>query len=202
MRHLSTRFGSGLRRVFSREEFQTRLISPALTRCCSKLGVLVDDFDRGHDISFWRDKFNDVVGSAKQFSEGFENREKLFDLLPKSQEELPAKSMKDALQVAWLKLSDPEVKEKYVSFNRSIRLGRILEDLDTFAACTAFMHNNTGTDIDSYKSPLVIVTAMVDQIDVRQAIIDPNRDLRMVGYVSWAGSTSMEITMKLQQQPE
>ena len=59
-----------------------------------------------------------------------------------------------------------------------------------------------GTDIDSYKSPLVIVTAMVDQIDVRQAIIDPNRDLRMVGYVSWAGSTSMEITMKLQQQPE
>ena len=84
------------------------------------------------------------MGSAKQFSEGFENREKLLDLLPKSQEELPAKSIKDGLQVAWLKLSDPAVKEKYVNFMTNVRLGRILEDLDTFAVWTSFMHNNTG----------------------------------------------------------
>ena len=41
---------------------------------------------------------------------------------------------------------------------------------------------------------------MVDQIDMKQMEIKADRDLRMLGYVSWVGSTSMEITMKLQQQ--
>jgi len=123
-------------------------------------------------------------------------------LLPKSQDELPAKSIKQGLQVAWLKLSDPVVKEKYVNFMQNVRLGRILEDLDTFAVWTSFMHNNESGDIQSFKSPLVIVTAMVDQIDMQQKAINADRDLRMLGYVSWVGSTSMEITMKLQQQPQ
>ena len=57
-----------------------------------------------------------------------------------------------------------------------------------------------GNDIQAFKSPLVIVTAMVDQIDMKQMEIKADRDLRMLGYVSWVGSTSMEITMKLQQQ--
>ena len=43
---------------------------------------------------------------------------------------------------------------------------------------------------------------MVDQIDMQQKAINADRDLRMLGYVSWVGSTSMEITMKLQQQPQ
>ena len=43
---------------------------------------------------------------------------------------------------------------------------------------------------------------MVDQIDMKRTEINADRDLRMLGYVSWVGSTSMEITMKLQQQPQ
>ena len=147
-KNLSVLVGTSLKRVINPSEFRVSRIPLVLTRCCSTassdLGILVEDFDRGRDISYLRDKLKEIVGSAKQFSEGFENRESLLDLLPKSQQELPAKSIKQGLQVAWLKLSDPVVREKYVNFMTNVRLGRILEDLDTFAVWTSFMHNNEG----------------------------------------------------------
>lgn len=193
-RHLSSIF-----ELAARQRQQTA----AFVSSCSsatELGANINDYDRGHDFSFLRNQLKEIVGSSKAFSDGFANREQLLDLLPKSQNELVAKSMKEGLQVAWLKLSEPAVREKYVNFMTNVRIGRILEDLDTFAVWTSFMHNNAGDDIQAFKSPLVIVTAMVDQIDMKQKEIKADRDLRMLGYVSWVGSTSMEITMKLQQQ--
>lgn len=196
--------GSLLRPVLRSKPLSART-SVVLSRFYSPsndLGANLEDYDRGNDISFLRDQLKQIVGSSKAFSDGFADREKLLDMLPKSQEELPSKSIKEGLQIAWLKLSDSAVREKYVNFLTNVRLGRILEDLDTFAVWTSFMHNNAGNDVEAFKSPLVIVTAMVDQIDMKQTEIKADRDLRMLGYVSWVGSTSMEITMKLQQQPQ
>ena len=129
----------------------TRVPYLLLTRRCTggggdrELGIAnIDDYDQGHNIGFLRDQLKEIVGSSKAFSEGFANREKLLELLPKSQAELPAKTIKEGLQVAWLKLSEPAVREKYINFMTNVRLGRILEDLDTFAVWTSFMHNNSG----------------------------------------------------------
>ena len=57
--------------------------------------------------------------------------------IAKSQDELPVRRMSDSYQEAVIPLgSDPKVTEKYINFYKSIRFGRILEDLDTFAGRT------------------------------------------------------------------
>jgi len=170
------------------------------TNTLPRLTFNAEDYDIGNDITIIRESLKDIVGSQKAFSDGFKDREKLLDLMPKSQEELPAKTIKEGLQVAWLRLSNPEIRERYINFMQNVRIGRILELLDTYAVWTSFMHNKpAGGDIESFKSPLVIVTAMVDQIDIGYNL-DIAKDIRMLGYVSWVGKTSMEITMMLQQE--
>lgn len=162
----------------------------------------LDPYDHGYSIGQVRDELKKVVGAQKVFSDGAPDRSQLLALLPKSQSELPAKSIKEGLQVAWLRLSDPTVREKYINFMMHVRYGRILEDLDTFAVWTSYMHNKTTDDSSAFHSPLVIVTAMVDQIDMKQSHVDADKDIRMIGFVSWVGKTSMEITMKMEQQKE
>ena len=42
--------------------------------------------------------------------------------------------MQDSYQETYIRLgSNPVLRNKYVSFNQRMRVGRILEDLDTFA---------------------------------------------------------------------
>ena len=58
------------------------------------------------------------------------------DLLPMktNQEECPVRHMMDSYQEVIIPLGqDPVVREKYISFLKGLRFGRILEDLDTFA---------------------------------------------------------------------
>jgi len=166
----------------------------AFIRSCSsatELGANINDYDRGHDLSFLRKQLEEIVGSSKAFSDGLANREQLLNNLPKSQNELVAKSMKEGLQVAWLKLSVPAVREKHVNIMTNVRIGRILEDLDIFAVWISFMHNNAGNDIQALKSPLIIVTAVVDQIDMKQKEIRAYRlthaGIRLVGRLYFHG---------------
>uniref|UniRef100_A0A1I8GB59 CCHC-type domain-containing protein n=1 Tax=Macrostomum lignano TaxID=282301 RepID=A0A1I8GB59_9PLAT len=50
------------------------------------------------------------------------------------------------------------------------------------------------------RAPVTIVTAFVDGVCVHTPIIPANRDLRLSGFVSWVGSSSIEVTMKIEQQ--
>ncbi|CAG2234294.1 ACOT9 [Mytilus edulis] len=78
-----------------------------------------------------------------------------------------------------------------------MRFGRILEDLDTFAVLISYTHSTQGTE---KKSPISIVTALVDRIELGEKPFSPFKDIKMKGSVTWAGKTSMEITMNLEQE--
>ena len=56
------------------------------------------------------------------------------ELLPTDRNELPARRMRDSFVTAVIPLSrNPELRERYVTYYGSVRVGRLLEDLDIFA---------------------------------------------------------------------
>lgn len=85
---------------------------------------------------------------------------------------------------------------QYMNVYNHVRIGRLLEDLDMFACWIAYRHNSDQENPDG-TSPLSIVTACVDSIQIYRTSIPTDKDLYMFGVVSWTGSTSMEITMTL-----
>ena len=62
------------------------------------------------------------------------DRSGLYGHLVQSQSELTPKSMKESYQEVLIPLrSRPELQEMYVNWFKTIRIGKVLEDLDTFA---------------------------------------------------------------------
>ena len=63
--------------------------------------------------------------------------------------------------------SDLSMREKYASFHNTVRVGRLLEDLDVFAVTLCYKHIlNPKQPKEIPSSPYSIVTALVDQIDI------------------------------------
>ncbi|KAG8510091.1 Acyl-coenzyme A thioesterase 9, mitochondrial [Galemys pyrenaicus] len=124
-----------------------------------------------------------------------EQRKLLHSLLPKSQKELPPKRMKDSYVDVLLPLgSEPGLREKYLTVQNTVRFGRILEDLDSLGVLICYTHNKNNT---TEMSPLSIVTAMVDKIDMCKKCLSPEQDIKISGHVSWVGKTSMEVKMQM-----
>jgi acyl-coenzyme A thioesterase 9 len=74
-----------------------------------------------------------------------------------------------------------------------LRLGRLLEELDSFAGVLAQLHCDDG---DASAAPPLLVTAAFDGIDVlTQAPIAVDKDLVLEGCVSFAGSSSLNIAI-------
>lgn len=145
-----------------------------------------------------REKLRTLVGAQKVWGAASDNRE--FLPLAESQDELPVRNMMASYRMAIIPIgSNPELSDKYRNIHGGIRFGRILEDLDTFAVAISYSHTLDPTYGDK-KSPLSIVTALVDRIVVSPGGIKPNQDIRMTGKVTWAGRTSMEVTMDLDQE--
>ena len=70
------------------------------------------------------------------FREEAPDRSKLFSQHESvhTQSQLPAKRMAESYQEVVIPLSSqPELQEKYINWFKTIRIGKILEDLDTFA---------------------------------------------------------------------
>uniref|UniRef100_A0A8C5Z713 Acyl-CoA thioesterase 9 n=1 Tax=Marmota marmota marmota TaxID=9994 RepID=A0A8C5Z713_MARMA len=124
-----------------------------------------------------------------------EERKLLHSFLAKSQKELPPRRMKDSYIEVLLPLgSEPELREKYLTVQNTVRFGRILEDLDSLGVLVCYMH----TKNDSLKmSPLSIVTALVDKIDMCKKSLSPEQDIKFSGHVSWVGKSSMEVKMQM-----
>ncbi|XP_037368506.1 acyl-coenzyme A thioesterase 9, mitochondrial isoform X1 [Talpa occidentalis] len=149
-------------------------------------------------VNHVRDKLREIVGASTNWRDhvkAMEQRKLLHNLLPKSQKELPPKRMKDSYVDVLLPLgSEPKLREKYLTVQNTIRFGRILEDLDSLGVLICYMHNkNQSTEM----SPLSIVTALVDKIDMCKKCLSPERDIKFSGHVSWVGKTSMEVKMQM-----
>ncbi|XP_006911668.1 acyl-coenzyme A thioesterase 9, mitochondrial isoform X1 [Pteropus alecto] len=149
-------------------------------------------------VNHVRDKLREIVGVSTNWRDHvkiMEERKSLHRFLAKSQNGLPPRRMKDSYIEVLLPLgSQPELREKYLTVQNTVRFGRILEDLDSLGVLICYMH----TKIHSAKmSPLSIVTALVDRIDMRKKSLSPEQDIKFSGHVSWAGKTSMEVKMNM-----
>uniref|UniRef100_A0A9J8A1D6 Acyl-CoA thioesterase 9, tandem duplicate 1 n=2 Tax=Cyprinus carpio TaxID=7962 RepID=A0A9J8A1D6_CYPCA len=147
-----------------------------------------------------RNRLREIVGAStnwKDHQQALAERASLSQNLAKSQDELPAKTMKDSAIEAHLPLgTQPALREKYLNYHNSVRFGRILEDLDSLAVLICYSHT---WNKELKRSPLSIVTALVDKIDMRKNIIYPDCDIKFTGHVTWVGKTSIEAKMHMSQ---
>uniref|UniRef100_A0A3Q2QBX5 Acyl-CoA thioesterase 9, tandem duplicate 2 n=1 Tax=Fundulus heteroclitus TaxID=8078 RepID=A0A3Q2QBX5_FUNHE len=147
-----------------------------------------------------RNRLREIVGASTNWSDhqqALEERVSLSSMLAQSQSELPTKRMKDSFLEVHLPLgSEPELREKYLTYHNTVRFGRILEDLDSLAVLISYSHTYNP---DLKRSPLSIVTALVDKIDMRQHVIYPDCDIKFTGHVTWVGRSSIEAKMHMSQ---
>ncbi|CBY21648.1 unnamed protein product [Oikopleura dioica] len=88
---------------------------------------------------------------------------------------------------------------KYRTHAGGVRIGRILEDLDTLAGIASYKHN-LSLAVDG-KVPLSIVTACVDEISFFPEYFEHsarNDDLILNGEVVWVGRSSMDVLCSLE----
>ncbi|XP_059900615.1 acyl-CoA thioesterase 9, tandem duplicate 1 isoform X2 [Gadus macrocephalus] len=147
-----------------------------------------------------RDRLREIVGAStnwRDHKQALEERLSLSSMLARSQGDLPPRSMKDSSHEVHLPLgSQPHIREKYLTHHNTVRFGRILEDLDSLAVLISYSHTHNPA---LPRSPLSIVTALVDKIDMRQHTIYPDRDIKFTGHVTWVGKTSIEAKMYMSQ---
>ncbi|XP_046645091.1 acyl-coenzyme A thioesterase 9, mitochondrial-like [Daphnia pulicaria] len=150
---------------------------------------LLDDFTRS------------VLGTNSKYCAGSISREHLVKYLPATQEELPVRRMSDSYDTAIIPLgSDISMREKYMTFHKTIRIGRLLEDLDVFAVTLCYKHIlNPNQPADISVSPYSIVTACVDQMDISHVPLRYDADIRLRGHVTWVGKSSFEASMEVDQ---
>uniref|UniRef100_A0A8C1BFG1 Acyl-CoA thioesterase 9, tandem duplicate 1 n=1 Tax=Cyprinus carpio carpio TaxID=630221 RepID=A0A8C1BFG1_CYPCA len=122
-------------------------------------------------VSNVRNRLREIVGAStnwKDHQQALAERASLSQYLAQSQDELPAKTMKDSAVEAHLPLgSQPALREKYLNYHNSVRFGRILEDLDSLAVLICYSHT---WNKELKRSPLSIVTALVDKIGIPKVL--------------------------------
>ncbi|XP_007955560.1 acyl-coenzyme A thioesterase 9, mitochondrial [Orycteropus afer afer] len=147
-----------------------------------------------------RDKLREIVGASTNWRDhvkAMEERKLLHSFLAKSQKGLPPRKMQDSYTEVLLPLgSQPELREKYLTVQNTVRFGRILEDLDSLGVFICYKHSKVH---GAQTTPLSIVTALVDKIDLCKKSISPEQDIKFSGHVSWVGKTSMEVKMQMLQ---
>ena len=116
-----------------------------------------------------------------------------------SQDELEVRHMKDSYQEVLIPLGkDLAVRDKYLTFFKTVRVGKLLEDVDTMAGWVGFKFYKGPPD--ESRPTFGLVTACVDKFDLSENMISAERDIKLRGYVSWAGRTSLEITIHIGKQ--
>ena len=92
--------------------------------------------------------------------------------------------------------SDPEIKVNMVKLmSNEVRIGRLMELMDSIAGLVGYRHCFGSL---SEINPFVLVTGSVDSINLFEKItIDHN--IRMEGYITSVGRTSMEIEINIHQ---
>lgn len=94
---------------------------------------------------------------------------------------------------------EPEVLEGYISSWGGIRIGKVLEDLDSLAGEASYKHvlGSRPTESDHEMNPIFIVTASVDRLDLLEHL-RADRNYRLNGMVIYVGSSSMEVLVTVE----
>lgn len=85
-------------------------------------------------------------------------------------------------------------------FDKNIRVGRVLELMDYIAANVAYRYCSPKSSCAKtvQELPFIAVTAAVDEIDFFHPI-NANLDCIFSGYVTYVGSSSMEVQIAVTQ---
>uniref|UniRef100_A0A8D0EDF0 Acyl-CoA thioesterase 9 n=1 Tax=Salvator merianae TaxID=96440 RepID=A0A8D0EDF0_SALMN len=183
--------------MLSRRWFSLSKSFPILARMVTST---TGEFQASPNMEDVREKLREIVGASTNWRDhvqAMNERKALHTLLAKSQADLPPRKMRDSYIEVILPLgSQPEIREKYLNVHNSVRFGRILEDLDSLGVLICYTHTKHEA---VQRSPLSIVTALVDKIGLWKHEIHPDCDIKFVGNVSWVGRTSMEVKMHMLQ---
>eukprot|EP00854_Cymbomonas_tetramitiformis_P003833 gene3833-4789_t len=87
------------------------------------------------------------------------------------------------------------LRQEYTNPWGFVRLGRVLEDLDSLAGNIAFLHCD---DDDPETFPNLIVTASVDEVKLHERLC-LDKDMQLSGAVTWVGRSSLNIRMDVRQ---
>lgn len=90
--------------------------------------------------------------------------------------------------------SDPALRGQYVNKWGMLRVGKLLEELDAFAANIAYQFVDDGR---ADTAPLTLVTASFDRMDLLSYPLRADQDLELIGAVTYSGSTSISIDIDL-----
>ncbi|GAV06821.1 hypothetical protein RvY_16742-3 [Ramazzottius varieornatus] len=141
-----------------------------------------------------------LVGTPTTFKESTRIQHAVTPLA-ESQDELPPRRLFDSYDEIIIPLKDNVTKrEEYYNAFHKVRFGRLLEDLDMFAVWLTYKHTLSTEDMATARSPMGIVTGMVDRIDVETRDISVEKDIMLRGLVTWVGQSSAE-TLLLMEQP-
>ncbi|KAG6884967.1 hypothetical protein C0993_006931 [Termitomyces sp. T159_Od127] len=96
--------------------------------------------------------------------------------------------------------SSAQRKEEYINASGGIRMGKLMEHLDSLAGSISYKHM-LGPGVQTLgriqERGFYIVTASVDRLDML-APLNPSRDLRISGQVIHTGRSSMEVAVKME----
>lgn len=122
-------------------------------------------------MSAVRVKITKKLGIPKRYSVLKQSREHLLQFEPKSSSELPPRSMQDSFTSAVIPLAnDFELQDKYVTFLGSVRLGRLMEDMDLFAVWVVHQHMLIPNLDPATPFPYTFVTLLVDKISFTDVV--------------------------------
>ncbi|KAF5281694.1 hypothetical protein FQA39_LY17715 [Lamprigera yunnana] len=129
-----------------------------------------------------------------------ENRAHLNKYLVKNQSDLPPRTMQDSFASAIIPLNDVFIRNKYVALLGSVRVGRLLEDMDIFAVYICHLYILNPNVPTGNVTPYTIATARVDKIIFTDISPKNDEDIKLSGFISWVGSTSLEVMVWLERQ--
>ena len=128
-------------------------------------------------------------------------REEGATLPPKAADGPPLPPSASAVAVAYDFTRDAQLRELYRNPWGGVRVGRVLEDLDSLAGSIALNHfdggnRSEGDDSERRRRPPVLVTASVDAIKLLSPL-SVDQDVEARGQVVWTGKSSMDIRLEL-----
>lgn len=87
---------------------------------------------------------------------------------------------------------DRALRDAYVNFRGELRVGKLLEELDSFAGSIAYRHVDDGeTEMPT------LVTASFDRLDLLTYPLRSDLDMQLRGMVTYVGASSLNIDMEL-----
>ena len=146
-----------------------------------------------------RTKMMQRTGIEEGFLPEYKSREHLNKYLPKI-EDLPPRSMRDSYSKVIIPLSkDKLLQGRYASIMGHVRIGRLLEDVDSFGVWTCHQHVILPKLPKDVYLPYTFVTISLDNVAFTDFEAVIHKDIELSGHVIWVGKTSIKIRINLRQ---